>query len=93
MNDGQPLIEKYQSDVAAALRRMADHVDRNKEANSFGGLAVIIPPENGGEPIELLILDSQADIAQFYSTLQSRITIRVLNLDETRKRQQAFGGR
>jgi hypothetical protein len=93
MNDGQPLIETYQADVAAALRRMADHIDRNKDANIFGGLAVIIPPVNGGNPIEMLILDAKGDVGQFFATVASRIQMAVTELDELKRRQQGFGVR
>ena len=36
---------------------MAAMIELNADV-VFGGAVVIIPPENGGEPIELLILDS-----------------------------------
>lgn len=93
MNDGQPLIETYQADVAAALRRMADHIDRNKDANIFGGLAVIIPPAGGGAPVEILFLDKDGDAGQFYSTVQTRITMRITDLQDQQRVAQAFGRR
>lgn len=93
MSDGQPLVEKYETNVVALLRRMADHVERNAPANSFGGLAVIVPPANGGDPIEVLILDTKGDVAQFYATIQSRIAMAVSDLDEIKRRQQGFGMR
>jgi hypothetical protein len=52
---------------------------------------VIVPPAGGGENIEILMLDSRADIAQFWSTIQTRITIRVGEIDQ--KARGAFGGR
>lgn len=90
----QPLIEREDptSVAAATLRRMADRLDLNKGAK-IGGLAVIIPPENGGEPIEVLILDAAGDIAQFYSTVQSRIQIRLADLQDKARMQQGFGMR
>ena len=92
--DGQPLIEKQDdlAGVSAILRRMADAVDRNKDA-VFGGLAVVIPPGNTGSTIETLILDSQGDAAQFFSTLQSRITIQLVELQTAQRMNQGFGGR
>ena len=89
----QPLIERYETNVAAALRRMADHVERNSDANSFGGLAVIIPPANGGDPVEMLILDSKGDVGQFYATIQSRLTMRLSELEERMRTQRGFGVR
>lgn len=93
MSDGQPLVETYQTDVAAALRRMADHVDRNRDANSFGGIAVIVPPSGGGDPIEVFILDSRGDVGQFYATIQSRITMRLSDLQDQQRVNQGFGRR
>jgi hypothetical protein len=93
VNDGQPLIEKYETNVAATLRRMADHVERNASANSFAGLAVIVPPATGGDAIEMLILDSKGDVGQFYATVSSRIQMAVTELEEARRRQQGFGPR
>jgi hypothetical protein len=92
--DGQPLIETKNdlSGISAILRRMADYVDRNKDA-VFGGLAVVIPPGNAGSTIETLILDSQGDAAQFYSTLQTRLTIQLTELQTTQRMNQGFGGR
>ncbi len=35
------------------LCRMAEHINRNAGA-TFGGAVVIIPPDQGGEPVEIL---------------------------------------
>lgn len=85
----QPLIEQNKLDVATILRRMADHLDRNKEA-SFGGCAVIVPPSTN-ETIEVLILDSSGDAAQFLSTILTRIQTIQVEMAATAKRQAAFG--
>lgn len=85
----QPLIETQKLDVATILRRMADHLDRNKEA-SFGGCAVIVPPSTS-ETIEVLILDSSGDAAQFLSTILTRIQTIQVEMAATAKRQAAFG--
>lgn len=62
-------------------------------ANAFGGAAVIVPPEGGGESIEILLLDSKGDPAQFWSTVRSRIEIKLAELDAAQRNQTAFGGR
>lgn len=85
----QPLIEQNKLDVATILRRMADHLDRNKEA-SFGGCAVIVPPSTN-ETIEVLILDSSGDAAQFLSTILTRIQTIQVEMAATAKRQATFG--
>lgn len=87
----QPLIESQKLDVATILRKMADHLDRNKES-PFGGCAVIIPP-SFPETIELLILDSKGDAAQFLATVATRIQNMVTELAVMAKQQQAFGQR
>lgn len=91
MNDmtGQPLIDPHKPDVAAVLRRMADHLDRNKDVD-FGGCAVIVPPSTN-ETIEVLILDSKGDAAQFLSTILTRIQNIQVDMQVVAKRQQTFG--
>ena len=74
------------------FRTMAAAIDHN--ANStFGGAAVIIPPDNSGSPIELLMLDAQANPAQFWSTIKSRIDIILAELDEKQRNLTGFGQR
>ena len=90
MTDGQPLIDRPVNPAVEALRRMADHVERNAQAG-FGGCVVIVPPANGGDPIEILILDNRADVVQFYANLAARITVRTTELDAIGRQGQAFG--
>lgn len=85
----QPLIESQKLDVATILRRMADHLDRNKDAD-FGGCAVVVPPGTN-ETIEVLILDSKGDTAQFLATVATRITSIQVDIQAQIKRQAAFG--
>ncbi len=80
------------TEQAKRFHAMADNIDHNGGSN-FGGACVIIPPENGGEPIELLILDLKADPAQFWATIKTRIEIKLAELDELRRNNQAFGRR
>ena len=87
MND---LVEKPKNDVAGRFRVMADRIDHNADAN-FGGAVVIYPPPNGGEPVELLMLDLQSDPAQFWQAIDFRIKIKLSELDDKRRNQTAFG--
>lgn len=57
---------------AERFRKMADRIDLNNESG-FGGACVIIPPFGHGEPIEILMLDNSADLAQFFSTVATRV--------------------
>lgn len=72
------------------LCRMAEQINRNA-GSTFGGAVVIIPPDQGGEPIEILILDSQGDPAQFWGTVTLRVQAGINQLEEQRK--QGFGVR
>ena len=54
------------------FRKMADRIEHNLESG-FGGACVIIPPTGAGEPIEILMLDNSADLAQFFSTVATRV--------------------
>lgn len=86
------LVEQKKDDPAARFRAMSERITHN--ANEvFGGAVVIIPPANAGDPIELLMLDLQADPAQFWATIKTRIEIRLSELDERQRTNQAFGQR
>jgi hypothetical protein len=89
---GQPLIEREKNPAAEALRRMADHVERNAGAG-FGGCVVIVPPEGGGDPIELLTICDTPDLTQFFGNISARITARVTELELLQQQRRAFGPR
>ena len=86
------LLEPSAPEAAQRFTAMAAAIEHNAGA-TFGGAVVIIPPPNGGEPIELLILDLKADPAQFWSTIRTRIDIKLAELDENRRTTTTFGGR
>ena len=77
--------------AADGLRRMADRIDHNDKTSTFGGAIVIIPPDQGGEPVEILILDSQGDPGQFWSIVTHRVQAAITALDA--QRNQGFGVR
>lgn len=84
----QPLVEQLEQKTSAPFSEMARSIEHNA-GQGFGGAVVIVPPAGGGEPIELLMLDSSGDVAQFFSTVQSRIAIRLQLLDD---KQRIAGG-
>lgn len=84
--------EPIQVGPETAFMTMAQRIIHNAGAD-FGGAAVIIPPTNGGEAIELLILDLKADPAQFWSTIRTRIDIKLAELDQIQRKQASFGMR
>ena len=92
MTDGQPLIERPPNHAAEALRRMADHVERNAAAG-FGGCVVIVPPEGGGAPIEMLQICDTPDLTQFFGNVSARITARVTELQALQQQQAGWGRR
>jgi hypothetical protein len=69
------------------FRKMAERIDHNKDAG-FGGACVFVPPQGMGEPIEILILDTGSEVAQFYSTVATRLQIA---LDKMQNQNQVAG--
>jgi len=72
---------------ADRFRKMAERIDHNADAG-FGGACVFIPPSGMGDAIEVLILDSANDPAQFYSTVATRLQIA---LDKLTNQAQVAG--
>jgi len=84
MDDGQPT----KISDAQRFRAMADRIDHNTES-TFGGGFVIVPPQQGGEAMEALILDTRADPVQFFMLLQAKIQN---VLEDLKDRQRMAGG-
>jgi len=74
------------------FRKMADRIDHNKDAG-FGGACVFIPPQGMGEPIEILILDTGSEAAQFYSTVATRLQIALEKLQSQNQMAGTYGRR
>lgn len=85
----QPLVEKPPNTAAERFEAMAARIRHNADAK-FGGACVIIPPEGGGEPIEVLLLDSSGNIAQFWSAVVSRSQSTMEELKMTQDRLQGL---
>ena len=77
---------------ADRFRKMADRIDHNKDAG-FGGACVIVPPTGAGDPIEILMLDNSADLAQFFSTVATRVQRAVDEAGNNAALAQGFGRR
>jgi len=78
------------AEKSASFHEMAQAIEHN-EKQGFGGAVVIVPPEGGGEPISLLMLDSSGDPAQFYSTIMTRIQLVLQRLQDEKQRVASFG--
>lgn len=72
------------------FRAMADQIDRN-EQSQFGGACVIVPPV--GDPVQVLILNSQRDAAQFWGMLDATVKLALATLDDQARIQQGYGRR
>ena len=72
------------------FRAMADRLDHNVDS-AFGGCFVVVPPTDGGDPIETLILDSKQDAAQFWMLLKTKCDIALGELDAKQRQASTFG--
>lgn len=85
-----PSGRKKADELAAAFRAMADRIEQNADAG-FGGAFVVAPPATGGEITAILILDSHEDPVQFWSTLQTRASTMLSQLQHAVRAAGAFG--
>lgn len=79
-------------DAPARFTKMAADIERNTES-PFGGACVIVPPENGGESIELLILSATGDPADFWTLLKTRCDQEIRRAEDVARKGQAGWGR
>jgi hypothetical protein len=88
----QPLIERKETAVSDKFRQMADRIDHNAQSG-FGGACVLVLPDQNRRTIEILVLDSTADVGQFLGAVSARIKLVAEELDAAQKQNQAFGRR
>jgi len=69
---------------------MAERLNHNPDS-PFGGCFVVVPPNEGGDPIETLILDSKQDAAQFWMLLKTKCDIALGELDQKQRQAATFG--
>lgn len=89
------IIDEYpegKPTIADAFRKMAKRIDHNA-ADGFGGAFLIVPPANGGDAIDTLILDTLQDPAQFWLLLKTKCDIQIQKLDNAARQSQAFNRR
>ena len=58
--------------------------------NPFGGAVVIVPPAEGGHPIEILLLNESTDPALFWKLISDEITKNIRDLDARNSNLQRF---
>jgi hypothetical protein len=71
------------------FRRMADRMDLN-EKDGFGGAFVIVPPKDGGVPLETLILDANLDPTQFWILMKTKAEDQIARLADNQRQMQGF---
>ena len=76
------------TDISDRFRRMATAIDHNAEQGGFGGAFVIVPPKEGGDVVETLILDSTQDPAQFWVLLKSKCDTQIAKADALSRQGQ-----
>lgn len=86
----EPLVTPPEKVTSKPFHEMARAIEHNA-GQGFGGAVVIVPPQGGGEPIELLMLDSKGDVAQFFSTIQTRIQLLLQDLQDKSRISGGFG--
>jgi hypothetical protein len=69
-------------DLSAAFRRMADKMEMNA-SYGFAGAFVIAPPD--GDVSDLLVLDSKANPAIFWSTVRTKADIAIAELEQEQR--------
>ena len=90
--DEAPLVDPKElsaQQAADAFTRMADAIVLNKQA-SFGGAVVIIPPEGGGEPVDILLLTKQSPVA-FWALLKATVDAALNELDAAARQNRPYG--
>ena len=71
--------------------KMAERISHNADAK-FGGACVFIPP-NGGKTIEILVLDTSENEAQFWDSIINRVRDALAETTRLQQQGPAFGRR
>jgi hypothetical protein len=85
----EPLIQRPEQNVSEKFRQMADRIDHNA-ASGFGGACVLVLPDQNRRAIEILVLDSTSDIAQFIGAVAARLKMIQDEMSAEQQRNQAF---
>lgn len=80
------------AEIAARFRAMADAIELNKDG-PFGGAFVVVPPADGGDVLETLILDNRQDPGQFWLFLKTKSETEVNAVDQKARAGNTMYGR
>jgi hypothetical protein len=67
---------------------MAARIDKNDPAD-FAGAMLLVPPE-GGEPIELLLVNPARNLAMFWSTVSAMVQVAAREFEERARSNDPF---
>lgn len=84
------MSDEAQQEVAAKFESMARCIVSQSSGAGFGGAFVVVPPKDGGEPLETLILDSRQDPTQFWLMLKTKCDTEIATLDQKQRTNSAF---
>jgi hypothetical protein len=76
-------------DNAEPFSKMANRI-RHNVAEGFAGAFVIVPP--AGDPIEVLILEADANEAVIWGQIKARIEMKLADLEDVQRRSQSGWG-
>ena len=79
-------------ELAGRFRAMADAIELNG-ITTFGGAFVVIPPTEGGDALETLVLDSKQDPVMLWMLLKTKCETEITALDQKQRSQGGVYGR
>lgn len=74
--------------IADRFRAMADRIEKN-EGDTFAGAVVIIPPAEGGDPVEILQLDAKPSPSEFWGLVKFKADSAMHDLGNATRMGQA----
>ena len=77
------------TEIADKFRAMADRIEKN-DPEVFAGAVVIVPPKDGGEPVEILQLDGKPSPSEFWGLIRYKSDAAVAELNNQSRMQSAF---
>ena len=86
------MVDETTKSVSDLFRKMAEDIDRNAGAG-FGGAFVCVPPKDGGEAFQTLIVGEGTDPSDYWVLLKSKAEAQIRAVDQAARQGQAFGRR
>lgn len=80
------------TDQSKPFTEMATRIEHNAD-NKFGGAFVIVPPLEGGDIMEVLVLDQGNSAAQFWMVLNAKCKMALEAIAEKEAQANSMYGR